>query len=470
MDAFVEMRARAHRGRWLAVNWDAWRFDEPPAGADLAMTPDEGAEAFDRALRRAGASRLVIAVGALEIRLAQWLGGRGGHGAEPAADERSAPARARHPRPETGAPFVAPRTDLERRIADLFGAVLGFEAVGVRDDFFDLGGDSLLAVRMAATLQAEIGKPVSPALLLQAPTVADLADRLKAPDRPAASSPAVPIQPRGAEPPLFFVPGTGGHVHYFHPLATCLEPAGHPFYGLEAVGLDGLEPPRESVAEIAAGYLDAIRAVQPRGPYYLGGHSFGSWVAYELTQQLLDLGEEVALLSILDTAAPAARDLAAYRTWTGADWILSLANIIGQVRGQRLALSRDALAGLSWDDQIDRMSGALKAAGIIPAGAERRQIRGLVEVFRTQAQMDYTRPPGRPVPIALFRARELNPESEEVPEALRGDPTWGWHRYARGEVSLERIPGDHLTMMTPPNVRDLAERLRHHLSSRRSPA
>ncbi|XXY45533.1 amino acid adenylation domain-containing protein [Sorangium sp. So ce269] len=462
MDAFVQMRGRAHRGAWLAMNWDAWTFDEAPGAAELAMTPDEGAEAFDRALRRAGASQVVVAVGALEARIGQWLRRREAEpGEAPGAD------RARHPRPAMSTPFVAPRTELEGRLAEIFGALLGFASVGVQDDFFDLGGDSLLAVRLAATIHAQLGKPLSPALLLQAPTVARLAEHLEAPARPAAASPVVPIQPRGDERPLFFVPGTGGHVLYFHALATLLEPSGHPFYGLQAIGLDGIEPPRASVAEIAAGYIEPLRAVQPHGPYHLGGHSFGSWVAYELAQQLMDLGEEVALLTVLDTVAPSERDLAAYQAWTGPDWILAVADIVGQLWSRSFALSRDALARLSWDEQLDRLSEAFQSAGVIPAGTERRHIQGLVEVYRTQAQMDYRRPPGRPVPISLFRATELNPGAEEIPEARRADPTWGWGPYARGEVSLELIPGDHLTIMSHPHVRVLAENLRRHLASRR---
>ncbi|WP_437835307.1 amino acid adenylation domain-containing protein [Sorangium sp. So ce1153] len=461
MDAFVQMRGRAHRGRWLSMNWDAWSFDEAPGATELAMTPDEGAEAFDRALRRAGAGQVVVAVGALEARIGQWLRRQ-----EATTSQPSGEARALHPRPEMSTLFVAPRTELEGRLASIFGALLGFEAVGVRDDFFDLGGDSLLAVRLAATIHAELGKPISPALFLQAPTVARLAEHLEGPERPVVASPVVPIQPRGSERPLFFVPGTGGHVLYFHALATLLEPSGRPFYGLQAVGLDGLEPPRASVADIAAGYLEPIRAVQPRGPYYLGGHSFGSWVAYELAQQLMDLGEEVALLTVLDTVAPSERDLAAFQAWTGPDWILAIADIIGQLWNRSFGLSRDALARLSWDEQLDRLSEALQSAGVVPAGAERQQTRGLVEVYRTQAQMDYRRPPGRPVPIALFRATELNPGAEEIPEARRADPTWGWQPYARGAVSLELVPGDHLTIMSHPHVRVLADRLRHHLASR----
>lgn len=145
-----------------------------------------------------------------------------------------------------------------------------------------------------------------------------------------------------------------------------------------------------------------------------------------------------------------------------------MADIIGQMWSKPLALSRDALSALSWDEQLDRLAEAMQAIGVLPPGSERRQIRGIVEVYRTQAQMAYRRPAGRPVPIALFRASDLNPKAEEIPETLRGDPTWGWQAYGRGSIALELVPGDHLTMMSNPNVRVLAERLRHHLERRGS--
>jgi thioesterase domain-containing protein len=255
-------------------------------------------------------------------------------------------------------------------------------------------------------------------------------------------------------------------VLYFQPLASQLERTGHPFYGLEPIGVDGREAPRSSVPEIASSYVAALRAIQPHGPYFVGGHSFGSWVAYELAQQLLDLGEPIERLVVLDTVAPARRDLSSFRGFTGADWILTLASMVVSLRGKPLAVSREQLLDRSWDEQLDVLFHALQAEGFMPPGAERRHIQGLVDVYRTQAQMEYRRPPGRPFPIVLLRAADLNPESDGVPESLRGDPSWGWQPYAAGDVSIDEVPGDHLTMMTHPHVRVLAERLRPFLPSR----
>ncbi|MEY4545245.1 MAG: hypothetical protein RL685_1440 [Pseudomonadota bacterium] len=468
LDAFVQTRPRAQRHAWLALAYDAWSFAEPGATAEpsaaaeqLALSAQLGREAFEHAVCRGGARHLIVAASALEPRLNRWVEGER---SEPAVGAALQPM-ARHPRPQIAVAFVAPRTELEVRLAGILAAVLGFEAVGVHDDLFELGGDSLSAIQITARIHAELGQHLSPALLLQTPTVAELAGRLQQVE-PAASSPAVAIQPRGHASPLFWVPGTGGNVIYFQPLASQLEVTGHPFYALEPIGVDGREPPRSSVPEIASSYIAALRAVQPHGPYFIGGHSFGSWVAYELTQQLLDRGESIERLAVLDTVAPAERDLSAFQGFTGADWILTLAHLVGELRSSPLPLSRERLLECSWEQQLDLLCEALQAAGYLAPGATRQQIRGLVEVYRTQAQMEYRRPPGRPVPIVLLRATERHPDGDVVPAAVRRDPSWGWQAYAAGDVAIEDVPGDHLTMMTHPHVRALAERVRLHLPAR----
>jgi thioesterase domain-containing protein/NAD(P)-dependent dehydrogenase (short-subunit alcohol dehydrogenase family)/acyl carrier protein len=478
MDGFVQAHRHAHRGTWMVLDWDAWNFERqdvavatssnpgsgvpaPSGWIDLAMTPEQGMEAFDRAVRRGGSRHLVVATGSLQSRLARWVEEPGVAGSPSAPP----PLPQRHARPPLGTPFVAPRSELESRVAGIFGAVLGFDGVGVFDDLFDLGGDSLSAIQIVARIHTDVGRHLSPALLLQAPTVVELVARLEQ-SNPEPRSPAVPIQPRGSASPLFWVPGTGGNVLYFKPLASLLEGTGHPFYALEPVGMDGREPPRSSVPDIARSYIAALRAVQPHGPYFIGGHSFGSWVAYELTQQLLDLGEPIERLAILDTVAPAQRDVSIYRDFTGADWILTLAGIVGGLRGAPLEISRETLLGRSWEQQLDVLCEVLQAGGYMPPLTPREHIQGLVDVYRTQAQIEYRRPPGRPVPLSLFRASTLHPESGVVPEALRGDPTWGWQPYALGSVSVDEVSGDHLTMMVHPHVQVLAERLRRHLPSR----
>ncbi|MEY2932118.1 MAG: hypothetical protein RL033_2867, partial [Pseudomonadota bacterium] len=182
LDAFVQTRPRAQRHAWLALAYDAWSSAEAgasaspgaraePGGAadlasgqrELALSAQQGREAFEHAVCRGGARHLIVAASALEPRLARWVEGER---REPAAAAVPQPM-ARHPRPQIGVAFVAPRTELEVRLAGILAAVLGFEVVGIHDDLFELGGDSLSAIQITARIHAELGQHLSPALLLQ---------------------------------------------------------------------------------------------------------------------------------------------------------------------------------------------------------------------------------------------------------------------------------------------------------------
>ena len=197
-------------------------------------------------------------------------------------------------------PYVAPRGAAEQRIAALFGEVLGVAEVGAHDDFFDLGGSSLLAVRLATRLRDVFGIALSPHALLQAPTVAALA-RQAPPSAPHRS--LVPLADGGAGAPLFLVHPAGGHVIQLRELAAELG-GERPVWGLRAQGIEEGEEPLATVEEMAALYLEAVREVRPRGPYLLGGSSMGGMVAYEMAQRLRAAGEEVALLALFDTYGP----------------------------------------------------------------------------------------------------------------------------------------------------------------------
>ncbi len=181
-DAFVEERNRTAAGApWLVLDWDAWRHeangDAPLRGdlARLAMTPREGEEAFRRAVAaaRAGraAGRLLVSTEALDARLAERLQRIAVHAGAGAADT----AGERHPRPELDVPYAAPESDLERRIAAVWGELLGFERIGLDDNFFELGGDSFVAVRVASRLQDALGAELPVAQLYEALTVRSLA-------------------------------------------------------------------------------------------------------------------------------------------------------------------------------------------------------------------------------------------------------------------------------------------------------
>jgi thioesterase domain-containing protein/acyl carrier protein len=357
------------------------------------------------------------------------------------------------PAPETaraGSQFVPPRDSVELKIAGLWEEVLGIRPVGVKDNFFDLGGHSLLAVRLVTRLQREFSKAVPLAAILRGPTVERLADLVRS-AAPGARSTLVPIHASGGRPPLYCVPGAGGNVIYLYHLARHLGPD-QPFYGLQGVGFDGEAAPQTSVEEMAARYLIEIEAAQPRGPYFLGGHSLGGWVAYEMAQQLLRKGREVPLVAIIDTAAPVPGPARDTSSWDNARWIAELASRIGQLLNPDLNVSAEALRELDPDAQFDRFKEALRGADLFPGDASSDHLRNVLELFKAHSQVRYCLPRDPlPVPIALLR-------TETPPAGLPFlAPSWGWEAVAETEVHI--VPGEHLTALRSPHVLVLADRL-----------
>jgi acetoacetyl-CoA synthetase len=176
--------------------------------------------------------------------------------------------------------------------------VLHSSSIGVNDDFFDLGGDPSLALQLFTEIGQVCNREIPPVTIYQAPTIAALAALLEQPVPPRF--PALVLLKAGTKkPPVFLAHGLGGSVLDFFPLVRCIETQ-HPIYGMQARGLDGLDEPLEHIEDMAQFYLDAIREVQPYGPYLLVGYSLGGLVALEMAQRLSVAGEKIALLAILD--------------------------------------------------------------------------------------------------------------------------------------------------------------------------
>ncbi len=200
----------------------------------------------------------------------------------------------------------APASEAERRVIRRFEAVLGVTGVGPEDDFFALGGHSLLAVELFAELERLGRRRLPLALIFEAPTPRRLAASLGS-DAPATHwDSLVPLKPTGGRPPLFVIAAGDGNIVGFGPLARHVS-AEQPLYGLQPSGLDGRRPLDRGVAEMATRYLEAIRRVQPHGPYLLAGRCNGATVAYEIAQQLHAAGEDAPLLVALDSSPPAAK-------------------------------------------------------------------------------------------------------------------------------------------------------------------
>jgi thioesterase domain-containing protein/acyl carrier protein len=198
-----------------------------------------------------------------------------------------------------------PKNEVEQRLLEIWTSLFGRDEIGIGDDYFDLGGDSILAMRLFKTIETEFQIRIPMSTLLQAPTVELLADRIQRSRsgnlRPSDTwSSLVSVQPKGSRPPFFCVHGAGGNVVYYADLARHLGPD-QPFYGLQSQGMDGKGSFLTSIEEMAACYVKEIRSLQPKGPYFLGGYCMGGTIALEMAQQLRSQGQQVALLALMDT-------------------------------------------------------------------------------------------------------------------------------------------------------------------------
>jgi non-ribosomal peptide synthetase component F/thioesterase domain-containing protein len=194
-----------------------------------------------------------------------------------------------------------PADETETRLRKIWEDLLGVSPIGLSQNYFELGGSSVMAAGLFARIEKEFQRRLPLTKLYEAPTIAELAALLRDDVASAEWSPLVTIQAKGSRPPLFLVHGGGGNVLIYSRLAKYLG-TDQPVYGLQSRGLDGKGPLLKTIEEMASLYVQGIRGFQAHGPYYLGGYCLGGTVAYEMAQQLRAQGEEVALLALLDTA------------------------------------------------------------------------------------------------------------------------------------------------------------------------
>src|SRR5208283_305577 len=350
-------------------------------------------------------------------------------------------------RSEPGKELVAPRNGLELQLVSLWEEVLNVRPIGVTDNFFELGGHSLAAVRLFALIEKRLGKKVPLATVFQGPTVEHLAQILHQHAKAPPHSSLVAIQPGGNRRPLFLIHPAGGHVFPYVHLAHHLG-SNQPSYGLQARGLEEGQEPHSRIEDMAAYYIEALRTVQPLGPYLLGGWSMGGVVALEMAQQFQAQGQKVALLALLDTRIPTADE-----ELDDEDFDARL--LIDFVRYFGLSLDlRDSLARLPKHELLERVLEHAKRAGLMPSDIEISQAQPFIELCKSdfRATQNYVlhHYPGR---ITLFKA------GQELAGAS-SDPTLGWSEWAAGGVDVHVVPGNHATMVYKPHVEVLAEKLR----------
>lgn len=336
------------------------------------------------------------------------------------------------PAPEQAATSSGPvqpaRDSFESRMVKIWESVLGTGPVGVRDNFFEIGGTSLLAARMIYKIERSFGKTLPTSVLLQAPTVEGVCGILRQRAWTQKWSSLVPVQTEGTRPPFFCVHGLGGTVLRFQALAKHMG-SDQPVYGLQAQGLDGVHPFHARVEDMAEHYVKEMRSVQPDGPYYFGGYSFGGYVCLEMARRLRRVGQEVGLLALLDTFPEKEKS------------------------NTSLFLKLLSLSPREWVSFFYRKARARVKHWI--AAATFPQILKRAWYSCAKAERDYQLRP-YPGDAVLFRPSK---------ESLRSShgPAKAWSQWILGGVEVREIPGDHGSITREPLVRHLGEQIRECL-------
>jgi amino acid adenylation domain-containing protein len=330
--------------------------------------------------------------------------------------------------------FAAPTDAIESRLVQIWETVLGVRPIGVSHNFFELGGHSLVAVKLMNRIERAFGKNLPIATLLQAPTIEQLAAILRQEGWAPSSSCLVPIQTGGSRTPFFCVHGANGAVVRFYDLARHLG-SDQPVYGLQAHGLDARNSCHTRAEDMASHYIKEIRSVQPEGPYFLGGYSFGGTVAFEMAQQLAAEGSGGAVVVLFDTLCSSPPGPA------------------GSLEASSVLLKLFRLSATEWPTYLWRLA-------TVPVRKIQRWLHVArlprdVKKVRTaclRAERDYT-PRAYSGPVILFR-------SSHTPLGQVSDPRAGWSALVPHGLEVYEIQGNHENILLEPQVRFVGAQLK----------
>ena len=352
--------------------------------------------------------------------------------------------------------YVAPRDSIEVQLVKIWEKVLKTRPIGVQDDYFELGGNSLLAAQLFTQIEKVFGKKLPLATLFQAATIEDQANILRQDNWIPNWSSLVALRTGGSKSPLFCAAPVGGNVLSYHDLMQHLDPE-IPIYGLQAIGLDGMQTVHRNVNEIATHYVKEILNLQSDGPFYLSGSSFGGLVAYEMAQQIHDLGKLVALVAMFDAYGPNYPKRLPSTSRMRRKIFKYLRRIDTHLSNLRFTdwQGRVTYLGVKIPKLYNRLARRVKnkveqILHPVPRQLARIRSAHMNAARRKKRYMREARRFGGR--LVLFRA-------EKQPLGIYPDAKLGWGAVADDNLEVYEIPGHHTSIIYEPRVHILAEKL-----------
>ncbi|HVO96041.1 MAG TPA: thioesterase domain-containing protein [Terriglobales bacterium] len=345
--------------------------------------------------------------------------------------------------------IVAPRNEVERQLTEIWKEILGIPSLGVQENFFDLGGHSILALRLIARVEKRLNRPIPLAALFARPSIEGLAEYLRKAGYTPKWNWLVPLQSIGSKPPFFLLHGREDLARHIG--------QDQPIYGVQHHLMDGKRAP-SSVAQWAADYIHEIRTVQSAGPYYIGGYSFGGLVAFELACQLREQDQEVALLVLLDPTNPGGGKPRFPSSST------SLKRTITKVNQKVRRYWRSSRAQIEIKHLWTKIQRWLNRAKV--------RIQILISLAFLAV--------GRRVPVRMrsHYAREVNLKLARrfVPRVYPGGVcllrsrnteigSFDWSKFVAGRLVVDDLLGEHRDVLHGPRIKIWAERVRVHLQN-----
>lgn len=356
-------------------------------------------------------------------------------------------------------PCVAPRTMIEMQLVQIWEDILQHKPIGVTDNFFALGGHSLMIFPLIQAIQHQFQQALPVNQIFQHPTIEQLALHLQQEQALLSVTTVMPLQPGGPHRPFFLIPPISGDTLCYATLVHELAPD-RPYYGLPAPGLYDQQEPLRRMEDLATYYLQLVRQVQPMGPYLLGGWSLGGLIAFEMARQLVQAGHYVDPLILIDCHGYAAANT--LPPVNQASLILHFVQDLTSNRGAEwpIDINADTFLQLHYDEQIATLVTYGKQLKVLAPTVNAAQLKARFEVYRAhyEAFYDY-----RPQPYAgnvvLLYAQDTQRRSTTAPSGA-GLPV------ATDKLTTVVVPGDHYTIMTHPQVLTLAEQLQSVLNEK----